>query len=355
MTAILAIGWTSGFGCSGSDPEPGPFTDKLACPSPDSLPFVPSERGWRVSSNEGEVEGQPRIKHQPADVMTSPATGAAYTDVDGVTPLGTGNLLVRGVMARIESGRGLFADSIGDEHVSAWQYAESTGWVELATTVTSQSSSSDPGAFSIETSSAGLEGLDHVVRYSVLNAEGSCGIHNVFELAAGRQVVFSDIDATLTATDEEILLQVPDPNYDPLRMGSSVELTGAWAAKGYQMIYLTARPHIFRTETKAWLEKHGYPVGPVITAPDFVFEATARQYKGDWVKRVKEELGWDIVAAYGNAESDIDGYEDAGLDKATTFIVGPQAGTKGTIAIENLDYADHIQTYVMVQPDANHL
>jgi phosphatidate phosphatase PAH1 len=61
-------------------------------------------------------------------------------------------------------------------------------------------------------------------------------------------------------------------------------------------------------------------------------------------------FGWVPVAAYGNATTDITAYENAGIPKDVTFIIGEYAGTSGTVAIPNDDYTDHIATFVEAQP-----
>ena len=60
---------------------------------------------------------------------------------------------------------------------------------------------------------------------------------------------------------------------------------------------------------------------------------------------------WDIVAVYGNAQSDIDAYADAGIPLETTFIIGPLAGGGGTQPIDGGDYTDHIASFVDGEPD----
>jgi hypothetical protein len=334
--------------------DPGPFTTVLDCPLPPSLPFVIPDTGWRDDRNEAASVSDPRIKHQPADIMAVPGGAIAYTDLAGDAALETGNFTARGIMARSKQNQGLFGFPIPGEQVSVWEYSEVTDWQMIADGTTEAGGSSNPGAYELDTGSPEIS-ADLVTRYAILSAEGSCGTHIVVSMPAGRQAVITDIDETLTLSDEEIFEQISDPSYDPLLKTSSVEVMQAWASKGYHVIYLTARPHQLRTETRRWLEDHGYPAGPMITAPDFVFDDTARVYKGAWVNRVLGDLGWDLVAAYGNAESDIDAYEDAGIDKSVTFIVGPNAGANGTEAIQNDDFSDHLTDYVAQQPDANHL
>jgi len=79
----------------------------------------------------------------------------------------------------------------------------------------------------------------------------------------------------------------------------------------------------------------------------------AAPYKTAWLQRMVTTFGWNIVAAYGNADTDITAYDAAGIPKSQTFIVGPLAGSMGTMPIDNMDFSDHITTYVDAQPD-NH-
>jgi hypothetical protein len=348
----LGLGLACGAGADGAAADAGPVATWLSCPRPGALPFALADRAWRLPDNGTAATTQTRIKHQPSDVVGNPAVGFAYTHEGGTVPLATGTVLVRGIMARIEDQRGLFAEEITGELVSAWQYDDGVGWLGLGEELTGTFAAGDAGWYSID-SGAGLPpDRDVLVRYAVLNAEPSCATHVVLPLAAGRPFILTDIDGTLTDSDDEIIMQISDPTYDPLEIPAAGELMRVWSGKGYPIVYLTARPHLLRMETLSWLAAHGFPAGPVITTTDFVVDEAARVYKGEWVGRLIDELGWAVVAAYGNATSDIDAYADAGIAKAITFIVGPNAGVDGTVAIEGQDYAAHVQSYVMAQPDA---
>ena len=341
-----------GPGLGGGGADAGPFATELRCPVPGPLPFVLDDTTWRIPDDANNVTLEPRLKHQPADVLGNPDVGFARGDLAGDAPLESGHYIARGVMARTENNRGLFAEEITSELVSLWQYSEAGGWQQLGSQETGTFADGNPGQYAIDTGS-GFPPADFVVLYAVLNAEPSCGAHYMFAMPTGRQVVVTDIDGTLTESDDEIVTQVSDGNYDPLEKASASAVMRAWFAKGYPVIYLTARPHLLRSESRAWLDAHDFPPGAMITATDFVFDESARVYKGAWVKRIRNDLGWDVVAAYGNADSDIQAYEDAGIDKAVTFIIGPSAGANGTQAIEGDDFSAHLSDYVMQQPDAS--
>ncbi|MBT3224328.1 MAG: haloacid dehalogenase, partial [Proteobacteria bacterium] len=183
--------------------------------------------------------------------------------------------------------------------------------------------------------------------------DGTCAPHIASFLPQGTPIVMADIDGTLTISDAELMTQISDGTYDPVAYAGSTELLNTWADKGYRVFYLTARPHLLRSETRLWLTSHGYPDGVVITAPTLVFSDSAVVYKRTWVERIINDFGWDIAAVYGNANSDIDAYEEAGVSKDITFVIGEYAGTSNTQAIVGDDYTSHIANYVEAQPDVD--
>ena len=173
---------------------------------------------------------------------------------------------------------------------------------------------------------------------------------NIYLFSPLAKLVISDVDGTITKSD--VLGQMlPRVGVDWSHLGVTA-LHQCIAVNGYQMVYLTARPHLFRAETRGWLRDHNFPVGPVITANSLTAGSLAVAYKGAWVSRLLDDLGWDIYTAYGNATSDIDGYAQGGIPKDVTFIIGENAGVDGTQPIADNDYAEHIQDYVLTQPDA---
>jgi phosphatidate phosphatase PAH1 len=184
--------------------------------------------------------------------------------------------------------------------------------------------------------------------YAVLEADRTCAAHVNALYPPGTKVVLSDIDATLTTEDLELFNQVTDETYVPRMKAAADRLLQAWSMKGYPVIYLTARPHVLRVETRRWLEDFGFPVGPVITSATFVSDPAP--YKTAWTRRIVDDFQWDVVAAYGNAETDIAAYANAQIPLDRTFIIGPLAGMSGTVAIQNDDYTQHIATFVDAQP-----
>jgi hypothetical protein len=315
----------------------------LSCPTPGSLPFSTQSTGFASDEARDVAESLPRFKDQGSDILGNPGGLSAYTSM----PLSQGpgdSFVFAGQKARTAMDRGLEASPLAGEWVSLWGY-DGDAWSELAREQTDEN-----GGYRVSGIVPSPNPFQPI--YSVLEADGSCAPHYGFLLPPGTQVVVTDIDGTLTIADEELFKEIEDGAYDPVENASASRMMNVWHDKGYVIVYLTARPHAFRAETRAWLDRHDYPPGPVISANSLVFGESARQYKRTWCNRVMEDLRWDVVAAYGNETSDIDAYEDSGISKSITFIVGPHAGVADTVAILDNDFSAHISDFVQQQPDA---
>lgn len=321
--------------------DPPPLTDdtSLMCPQNGLLPFRTSG-GFSHSQNKELAKEKTRSKDEASDTLGNPnGPFASIYLAPGAAPT-TSPISYRGAKQRTVPSGGLFATPIQDEKISLWTY-DGAAWNKLA-----EARTGDDGYYEVPDTGYVAEN-GHPI-YSMLDADDTCAEHYDFLYPRGTKVVISDIDGTLTLDDMQLLNQIPDETLIPKMMGSADKLTQAWAMKGYPIIYLTARPHVFRPETRAWLRDLGFPVGALITAADV---GDAAPYKTMWLQRMLQTFGWTAVAAYGNADTDITAYEAAGIPKNLTFIVGPLAGMRGTTAIDNMDFGPHISTFVGAQPD----
>lgn len=327
-------------GCGSEDLPPLSDATSLACPgSGELLPFRLDSYGFARSENETFVVDHPREKDESSDTIGKPdgLNGSIY--LPDSSPTTNAPWSFAGVKARTTETGGLFSTPLPGEHVSLWFY-DGTTWQTIGRATTDED-----GFYDIAPT---LQPPEDATVYSVLEADTSCAEHHALFLPPGSKVIVSDIDGTLTLSDAELLMQVPDNSYVPKQMGSGAALTQAWAAKHYPVIYLTARVHPLRNETRGWLRDLEFAEGPVITTDGI---DSADIYKTAWMNRMIQDFGWDVVAVYGNADTDITAYENAGIPKNLTFIVGDLAGARGTTAIPNLDFSDHISTFVAAQPD----
>jgi hypothetical protein len=340
MLALLAL--TAG--CGGTKEPPLTTATSLTCPAPGALPFRLKSTGFQNKTNQNQAIAaeNPRFKDEASQTLGNPggAIASIYTP-DNQMPA-PGGIDYQGIKQRTTPTQGLFDNVLPGENVSLWVYDTSgKSWSQLGRTQTDAN-----GVYDLP--STGFVGAVGQPIYAMLEADGSCAVHYDYLYPAGTKFVVFDIDGTLTLSDAELTYEWSDETYVPKTMGAAVALVQAWANKGYTVIYLTARPHDFRADTVGWLDQLQFPRGAVVTE-NTGDEASA--YKTLWLERMITNFGWVAVAAYGNAATDITAYANAGIPTSATFIVGPVGGMGGTVAIPNMDFTDHINTYVMAQPN----
>lgn len=329
--------------CTDSEPLP-PLTSaiSLKCPAPGALPFRLASTGFQRSANKTAASDDPTSKDEASDTLGNPGgkLASVYLADDqspSMAPIG-----YHGLKARTVPNNGTSSTPLPGENVSLWFYdTGKAAWQSIGGTRTD-----DFGAYDLD--ATGLIAPNGQPVYAMLEADGSCAEHFDYLFAPGSKVVVTDIDGTLTLSDAELINQLSaEATYVPKLMGAADRLTQAWAMKGYPVVYLTARPHKYRAETRGWLAGQGFASGPLITEGS---PATADVYKTLWLKRMIQDLGWTVVAAYGNAATDVTAYENAGISKTQTFIVGGLTDVAGAVVIPNNDFAPHIASYVMAQP-----
>ncbi len=336
--ALLAL--LVGLGGCGDAALP-PLTNAvaLACPRPGALPFRLESTGFARRDNAALAQSRTRDKDEAADTLGNPhgATADSYLADAAAAPGG-----YRGLKARTAETNGLFSTPLPGERVSLWTYDDqAAAWAMI-----DRGETGEDGMYDFP--DEGDPPANGQPVYAMLEADGSCAVHYRQLLPPGTKVVVTDIDGTLTTADSELFEETADPTYLPRMKVSADALMRAWASKRYQIVYLTARPHVYRAETREWLRALGFPIGAVITANDL---SDASAYKTRWLQRLTTSFGWTPVAVYGNAETDISAYANAGIPKDRTFIIGELAGSDGTVPIFDDDYTAHIASFVDAQPD----
>jgi hypothetical protein len=143
-----------------------------------------------------------------------------------------------------------------------------------------------------------------------------------FVAPPGTPMLVSDVDGTLTASESAFVKAVfIGANVDP-HPGAADSLREA-AARGYQIVYLTARGDRFTDETRHWLGTHGFPRGPLRLVPALIVKpgAATIAYK----QRVLRGLdGFHIAAGVGNRKSDVAAYAAAGVPAERIFVKLPE-------------------------------
>ncbi|HEY1693252.1 MAG TPA: hypothetical protein VGG39_13885 [Polyangiaceae bacterium] len=330
--------------CSSSSGGPAlSNATSLDCPSPGLLPFRLQSTGFQSADNASLVEDDTRDKDESSDALGNPGGTSANVYLDLDASPGDGIASYHGRKARTPPSDGLTAQPLPGEYVSLWYY-DGTTWDALGRTTTD-----DDGYYDVAATLAPPPGTPV---YAVLEADGTCAKHFDDLLASGTQVVVADIDGTLTTDDGQLLQEIGDPTYVPQMMTDANGMLQAWASKGYDVVYLTARPHLYLAETRQWLEQLAFPAGPVITSATLLSaDAATEAYKATWLARMVTNFGWSVVAAYGNAVTDIEAYQSVGIPNDRIFIIGPEGGQMGTVAIAGDDYTSHVADFVDVQPD----
>lgn len=168
-----------------------------------------------------------------------------------------------------------------------------------------------------------------------------------------RPAVLFDVDGTLTINDFEAYA-----DYVGVKTAQAYyyapQVVRAYRDKGYQLVFLTARPYWVTKDARQWFGTQGLPEwhyransygdGPI--PPD------TQAHKTNYVKYLRETVGLNIVRAYGNAPTDIAAYADGGIAKAETYIIGEHAGESGTQPLYG-DYSYHFSTVVAATPNAS--
>jgi len=167
------------------------------------------------------------------------------------------------------------------------------------------------------------------------------------------QAILFDIDGTLTLNDAEQIgdylgISTADAFY------FAKETVQEYSEKGYQLIFLTARPYWMVSGTRFWLrntlEQADWNLRANEDGEIFTTFSGHAEYKAAYIRELQAQ-GLDIVRVYGNASTDIEAYEMAGIPKADTYIIGPNAGDAGTQSVGS-DYAAHFSNIVVNTPDA---
>ncbi|MCA8912756.1 MAG: alkaline phosphatase family protein [Planctomycetes bacterium] len=147
-----------------------------------------------------------------------------------------------------------------------------------------------------------------------------------------------DIDGTLTINDEQVISQYLgdflDLNNVPTMYDNANKVAAQLAKQGYDIVYMTARPYWLSDASRVWLQRKGFPLGQVYTysGAGIASGTTASDYKRDKLNDMTA-AGADFNLAFGNADTDITAYAQAGINVNDTYIIGPNGGNGGTIAL----------------------
>ncbi len=285
-----------------------------------------------------ELDVQRRPWRRPFTKETSAAAGAPHHSavdpvvIDGQAPSLDGKFAY-----------GITSRDLEGETVVAWARQYPCGeWFEVGDGVTD-----DDGRLSIELEplELGVWDFSMVVPGDLSHASG-----RIFVVEAGQQMVVFDIDGTLTVGDSEIFQEILLGS-TPQMYPAADDVVHAWADAGYLVHFITGRPYFLNRITRDWLRDLDFPIGPMRTTNsigEFLPSASGVQaYKRDWLNTLQRDAQVEIVRAYGNANTDVCAYAQAGVAPSDTYIIGEFGGTacEGGLPTQAIsDYPTHLPT-----------
>lgn len=212
---------------------------------------------------------------------------------------------------------------------------------------------------------ANLEG-DYIVRM-VVEADGSSADGYLSIRKPGRDTIVFDIDGTLTTADSEQFHHYrTGGEYQAQAYSYAKEMVQAYRDKGYQLIFLTARPYWQTKDTRDWLQTtlqqadwhlhtnpNAEPINLDFSSAKAFFNAFGllgkhADFKAGYIKELKDK-GFNIVRAYGNAKTDIEAYERELPEISEAYIIGKYADEAVNRGMNNTgaDYTYHYSTVVI--------
>jgi phosphatidate phosphatase PAH1 len=193
----------------------------------------------------------------------------------------------------------------------------SKGWSKLGTARTN-----DDGIFTLQL--AGSERLPAGLRDLYLSVAGDrTGAAFLALVAApGSPVIVSDVDGTLTASENAYPISLATGDDVPAQPDAPAALSSA-ASRGVNIVYISARGDRFTQDTRDWLAAKGFPRGIVKLPPSII------TLPGEDTITAKTELlttldGLDLLAGIGNRKTDVAAYGDVGLPPDRIFIKLPE-------------------------------
>lgn len=117
-----------------------------------------------------------------------------------------------------------------------------------------------------------------------------------------QQAVVFDIDGTLTPTPRAVRTARPD----------AAAAARDLAARGYRIVYLSARVRFLQSGIPGWLRDNGFPEGPVHVPQGRADSRDHAAFKTRILQQYRDK-GWRFVAAYGDSSTDFQAYAASGI------------------------------------------
>jgi hypothetical protein len=218
---------------------------------------------------------------------------------------------------------GLADDDIQDEDVDLYLDRNCEGtWETLGLATTTRDGDHEPvegvedtgGRVFFEIPAAMRLGVGRHRILFVVRGDHSTGEQLIDVLPASTRFVVTDVDGTQTESETAAwgsLLTGTGPGAQP----HGAEALHAFARRGYEILYLTARPEWLEPRTHAWLDEMGYPPGLVHTTlgGTGATGAPAQTFKTDELAALEARFPDGLAWGIGNTDTDAASYVSTGL------------------------------------------
>jgi hypothetical protein len=164
--------------------------------------------------------------------------------------------------------------------------------------------------------------------------DGSGAWFLAFVAPDGARILVSDIDGTLTSSENAFPFSTVLSTSVGMQPGASAALARA-AAAGITPIFVTSRGDLYTQSTRSWLDTHGFPRAPMhMSVPAITLPGKASiDYKRAVISPFVERF--DIAAAIGNRASDVTAYTEAGVAPDRIWIKLPEFADELTAPLSN--------------------
>lgn len=235
---------------------------------------------------------------------------------------------------------GPFDDDLKDEDVdiyllrgcgSAWEHLGTVATTNDADHATVEGVEDTGGRVYFQIPSTAALGIGRHRLAFVVRGDHSIAEQFIEVLPATARFVVTDVDGTQTESETAewaTLVGASGPDARPY----GADVLTAYAARGYRIFYLTARPDWLHTRTHEWLAEYGYPPGNVhttLTATGALGTA-AHTFKYDELVALLARFPGAIELAIGNTDTDASAYQAVGTAPEDAVFYQFDAGGAGT-------------------------
>lgn len=224
---------------------------------------------------------------------------------------------------------GLNDDDLNDEDVDIYLLRDCARWERLGTAATSRDSAphaavegvaDSGGRVYVQIPAAQRLGVGWHRLLFVVRGDHTTATQWINVVPATARVVVTDVDGTLTESENAAftaLFTGPPPAANP----GGADMLRALVDRGYQVMYLTARPEWLEPTTHQWLTLRGFPRGIVHTTLGLTgaLGGAAETFKTEELRALRTRFMRSPDYGFGNTDSDVAAYVAGMVPTAGSF------------------------------------